>query len=63
VLRRAHELLEDIAETGLFQSIENGVFGDVKRRVQDGRGRDGIVAVEEGYVNPVIELMSETVYA
>jgi beta-lysine 5,6-aminomutase alpha subunit len=57
VLRGAHELLERIAEEGLFAALEQGIFGDVRRHVQDGRGLEGIVAMDEGYVNPVSELM------
>jgi beta-lysine 5,6-aminomutase alpha subunit len=63
VLAGAHELLEGIARTGLFKAIEQATFGDVSRRVDDGRGIDGIVATEEGYLNPVVELMREASYA
>jgi beta-lysine 5,6-aminomutase alpha subunit len=58
VLRQAHELLERIAETGMFGAIEDGTFGDVRRRIDEGRGIDGIVATEEGYFNPTVELMT-----
>ncbi len=58
VLRGAHELLERIAETGLFAALGEGVFGDVRRRVQDGRGIEGIIEVDDGYLNPASELMS-----
>jgi beta-lysine 5,6-aminomutase alpha subunit len=57
VLRQAHELLERIAEVGMFRAIEDGTFGDVRRRIEEGRGIDGIVATEEGYFNPTVELM------
>jgi beta-lysine 5,6-aminomutase alpha subunit len=57
VLQQAHELLERIAELGMFGAIEDGTFGDVRRRIDEGRGMDGIVATEEGYLNPAIELM------
>jgi len=57
VLRGAHELLEHIAEIGLFAALGEGVFGDVRRHVQDGRGIEGIVEVGEGYLNPASELM------
>jgi beta-lysine 5,6-aminomutase alpha subunit len=57
VLHDAHAILERIAEVGLFKAIEGGVFGDVSRHVQEGRGMEGIVATEEGYYNPVTELM------
>ena len=57
VLAQAHDLLERIAEVGMFRAIEDGTFGDVRRRIDEGRGIDGIVATEEGYFNPTVELM------
>jgi beta-lysine 5,6-aminomutase alpha subunit len=57
VLAGAHALLERIAETGLLKAIEDATFGDVSRHVEQGRGIEGIVATEEGYFNPVAELM------
>ena len=57
VLRQAHELLERIAEVGMFGAIEDGTFGDVRRRIDEGRGIDGIMAIDEGYLNPALELM------
>jgi beta-lysine 5,6-aminomutase alpha subunit len=57
VLAGAHELLERIAEHGLFAALGDGVFGDVPRRVDDGRGIEGIVEIDSGYYNPVSELM------
>jgi beta-lysine 5,6-aminomutase alpha subunit len=57
VLAGAHELLQRIADVGLFAALGDGVFGDVPRRVDEGRGIEGIVTVAEGYCNPVSELM------
>ncbi len=57
VLRDAYELLERIAAVGMFGAIEDGTFGDVRRRVDAGRGIDGIVATDESYYNPALELM------
>jgi beta-lysine 5,6-aminomutase alpha subunit len=57
VLRGAHELLGQIAGEGLFAAIARGVFGDVSRRPQEGRGLDGVVATDEEYFNPATELM------
>jgi beta-lysine 5,6-aminomutase alpha subunit len=63
VLAHAHELLERIAQIGLFKAIEDATFGDVSRKLDDGRGIEGIVETEEGYFNPVVELMREASYA
>jgi beta-lysine 5,6-aminomutase alpha subunit len=57
VLRGAHGLLLEIAEQGLFAALARGVFGDVCRHVDEGRGMDGIVEVSEEYFNPAVELM------
>jgi beta-lysine 5,6-aminomutase alpha subunit len=60
VLAGAHRLLERIAETGLFAAIDEATFGDVSRKIDGGRGREGIVATEPGYFNPVVSLMRAT---
>jgi beta-lysine 5,6-aminomutase alpha subunit len=57
VLAGAHQLLERIAEIGLFSALAEGVFGDVPRQIDEGRGTEGIVAVADGYLNPASELM------
>jgi beta-lysine 5,6-aminomutase alpha subunit len=57
VLAGAHELLERMAEVGLFAALGEGVFGDVPRKVDEGRGAEGIVETHEDYLNPVSELM------
>jgi beta-lysine 5,6-aminomutase alpha subunit len=57
VLHGAHEILERIVHEGLFTALGDGVFGDVRRHVDEGRGIDGIVDIQDGYINPVSELM------
>jgi len=63
VLAGAHTLLEQIAETGLFQAIDDASFGDVSRKIDGGRGLEGIIDTEPGYYNPVVGLMREASYA
>jgi beta-lysine 5,6-aminomutase alpha subunit len=63
VLAGAHELLERVAQTGLFKAIEDATFGDVSRRIDGGRGSEGIVLTEDGYLNPVVAVMREASYA
>jgi beta-lysine 5,6-aminomutase alpha subunit len=60
VMRGAAAILEQIAESGLFAALERGVFGDVSRSLDEGRGADGIVAVDDSYLNPLTELMLES---
>jgi beta-lysine 5,6-aminomutase alpha subunit len=57
VLAGAHQLLERIADVGLFKAIEDASFGDVSRKLDEGRGIEGIVETDEAYFNPVVELM------
>ena len=57
VLDEAHDLLQRIAGIGLFAALGEGVFGDVRRQVSEGRGIEGIVVTEDGYCNPATELM------
>jgi beta-lysine 5,6-aminomutase alpha subunit len=57
VLAGAHALLARIADIGLFSALGEGVFGDVPRQIDEGRGTEGIVAVDDGYLNPATELM------
>jgi beta-lysine 5,6-aminomutase alpha subunit len=63
VLAGAHALLERIAQDGLFKAIEDATFGDVSRKVDEGRGVEGIVEVGDGYINPLVELMRQESYA
>ena len=55
VLAGAHKLLLEIAETGLFAKLGEGVFGDVERGMEGGKGSEGIVRTDPGYFNPVSE--------
>jgi beta-lysine 5,6-aminomutase alpha subunit len=57
VLQGAYELLRRIADLGLFAALGEGVFGDVMRHVDEGRGVEGIVQTEPGYLDPLSELM------
>ena len=61
VLAGARVLLERIADCGLFEAIAEATFGDVSRRQDEGRGIDGIIKTDEGYFNPVVELMGNPV--
>ena len=63
VLAGALELLERIADEGLFSAIERASFGDVSRRLDEGRGIEGIVQVANGYFNPLLDLMTQATYA
>jgi beta-lysine 5,6-aminomutase alpha subunit len=64
IRRRAHEvvdkaiaLLEKMEGEGLFSALEKGIFGDVKRSRNGGKGLDGVTLKGANYQNPFIELM------
>lgn len=57
VLNKAIKLLEDIEKEGLFTALEKGIFADIKRPKNGGKGLAGVVQKEEEYYNPFIELM------
>jgi beta-lysine 5,6-aminomutase alpha subunit len=57
VLDKASDLLAQIEKEGLFQTIEQGKFGGVKRMRDGGKGLDGVSKKDSGYFNPFIELM------
>ena len=57
VLNNAIALLENIEREGLFTALEKGIFGDVKRPKNGGKGLDGVAAKGTNYYNPFIELM------
>jgi beta-lysine 5,6-aminomutase alpha subunit len=57
VLEEASELLQQIEREGLFQTIEQGKFGGVRRMRTGGKGLAGIARKDSGYFNPFIQLM------
>ncbi len=57
VLNNAIELLGQIVDEGLFSALEKGIFGDVKRPMNGGKGLAGVVTKGENYFNPFVELM------
>ena len=59
VLEETTELLEDIADKGLMQALEDGMFADISRPQTGGKGADGVIKKDEIYYNPFIELFKE----
>ena len=57
VLGEAVELLERVADDGLFEAIAAGTFGVTKRPVDGGKGAGGVVQQTEGYLNPARDLL------
>jgi beta-lysine 5,6-aminomutase alpha subunit len=59
VLSESIELLEQIADEGLFEAIADGTFGVTRRPADRGKGLDGVVAHEAGYFNPASDILEE----
>jgi beta-lysine 5,6-aminomutase alpha subunit len=57
VLDDTHMHLEAIAKKGLFKSIEERAFAEVKRTETGGKGYDGVVSRDPEYTNPFFETL------
>jgi beta-lysine 5,6-aminomutase alpha subunit len=57
VLDEATYLLEHISEEGLFSALEKGIFADIKRPRDGGKGLSGVAEKSDDYFNPFISEM------
>lgn len=57
VLTKATDLLAEIEKLGLFATLEKGIFADIKRPKDGGKGLAGVVAKAPEYFNPFVDLM------
>ncbi|MBL9024162.1 MAG: lysine 5,6-aminomutase subunit alpha [Myxococcales bacterium] len=55
VLEKAEHLLVEVADQGIWEAIGHGVFADVKRTRTGGKGFQGVVARDPGYLNPILD--------
>ena len=61
VLQKATDLLVEIEHQGMFATLEQGIFADIKRPKDGGKGLDGVVVKDDVYFNPFITLMKKEV--
>ena len=59
VLAKADALLAEVEANGLFDTIEKGIFGGVKRPFDGGHGLEGVCTKGENYFNPFIALFMD----
>ena len=52
ILRDAVELLREMDGPGLFKDLEAGLFANIKRSPEGGRGLNGVIERNEQYCNP-----------
>lgn len=57
VLSAANELLQAIKQKGLMHTIEEGAFAGIKRKIDGGKGLNGVFAKADNYFNPFIQLL------
>ena len=57
VLGKATELLKTIANIGIFDTIQQGIFAGIKRPIDGGKGLAGVFEKDSTYFNPFIEAM------
>ena len=59
VLEETTDMLEEIADKGLMQSLEDGMFAEISRPQTGGKGADGVIKKDDNYYNPFIDLFRE----
>lgn len=59
VLEETTEMLEDIADKGLMQALEDGMFANISRPKTGGKGSEGVLQKGEDYYNPFLDLFRE----
>lgn len=59
VLAQAVTMLEGIVSTGFFETLERGLFADVKRSKTGGKGLGGVIVRAVDYYNPFDDLLRE----
>ena len=57
VLNKATDLLAEIQRLGLFETLERGVFADIKRPRDGGKGLEGVFPKAPNYLNPFLAPM------
>ena len=56
VLEGAVAMLRRVEQSGMFEAIRAAEFADTSRPPDGGHGLDGVVPIEDGYLNPFLEL-------
>jgi beta-lysine 5,6-aminomutase alpha subunit len=59
VVANSIELLEKIEKEGLFTALEKGIFADIKRPLNGGKGLAGVVEKGVNYSNPFVAIMNK----
>ncbi len=57
ILDRTHKMLKRIHESSLFDAIEQGLFAEMPRAKDGGKGYDGVFEKTRRYFNPFLEMV------
>ncbi|AIO18745.1 D-lysine 5,6-aminomutase alpha subunit [Candidatus Izimaplasma bacterium HR1] len=57
VLDDANDLLKEIANIGIFETLERGIFAGIKREKTGGKGLKGVAFKDDKYINPILDQM------
>jgi len=61
VLNNATDLLHKIEKEGLFNALEKGIFANIKRAKDGGKGLNGVIKKDVNYLNPFIDIMKKNI--
>lgn len=59
IVDKSIDLLERIEKEGLFNALEKGIFADIKRPQDGGKGLAGVTIKGANYINPFIDLLHQ----
>ena len=59
VLEETAEILKEIADKGLMKALSEGIFADIKRPMDGGKGSDGVIEKSADYFNPFVDVFEK----
>jgi beta-lysine 5,6-aminomutase alpha subunit len=59
VLDETLKMLQQISNKGLIKAVEEGMFADISRLKNGGKGAEGVIKKSKDYYNPLMEIIKE----
>jgi D-Lysine 5,6-aminomutase TIM-barrel domain of alpha subunit len=63
VLEECRQMLRKVADIGMFEAIEAGMFADTVRTRDGGKGLDGVIPKGPRYANPIADQLTQALGA